>query len=239
MARCWATRTAPGVIPRALPVSSALMPTATRSVTSSRRLSGSVSSRSRARLASSSWIVPTPACPSFSPPTRGPVAEPDHATLQNSTPATCWVATFRRFQRLIWAMLALRLLDHLSADIGQLAGGDGVDEGLEGLPLVAVARQGRQHSDADLLGHVFRGLFGADEPVQPRAAVAMDHSVDGVQQGLQRRPVTREGECDQRVHLSCVRLHPVHRGSAPGRYALDGILIPYRTGQPVTAPVPT
>ena len=65
--------------------------------------------------------------------------------------------------------------DRRALRVGDLVGGDAEDERLERASLVAVARQGGQHGETDLLGHVVGGVLAPGQPPQPCTAVAVDH----------------------------------------------------------------
>ena len=105
--------------------------------------------------------------------------------------------------------------------VGQLAGRDRVDEGLERHALVPIARQGRQHRDAHLLRRVVSGAVVAERTTEAGADVAVHHPAHRPQQvlGRCRVPTQRLGHQtpqirpdDDGVDRRC------HRGGSARRY---------------------
>ena len=54
--------------------------------------------------------------------------------------------------------------DRRALRVGDLVGGDAEDERLERASFVAVPRQGGQHGETDLLGHVVGGVLASGQP---------------------------------------------------------------------------
>ena len=166
-ARCWVTRTAPGVEPTAAAVSSALSPTATRRISTSRWRGVSWCSRPPRRWASS----PARACCSGSSCGAGRVGQLGHR---------------------LGAVAA-----DGPEGVGHLVRGDPVDERPEGQPLDRVAAQRVDHGQADLLGHVVGGADHRLLAAEPAAAVAQHQRVDLREQLLAGPPVAGHGRGDQ------------------------------------------
>ncbi|GAA5001420.1 hypothetical protein GCM10025734_37200 [Kitasatospora paranensis] len=81
-------------------------------------------------------------------------------------------------------------------------GGDAVDERLERPPLVAVARQGAEHRDADLLDDVVHMVPGAaGQPHETAPAVPDGERVDVGEQGVDGRALARDGGRHHLVQL--------------------------------------
>jgi hypothetical protein len=57
-----------------------------------------------------------------------------------------------------------RCPDRRALRVGDLVGGDAEDERLERASLIAVPRQGGQHGETDLLGHVVGGVLASGQP---------------------------------------------------------------------------
>ena len=99
--------------------------------------------------------------------------------------------------------------------VGELASGDRVDEGLEGQAAVLVGRQGRQYRHAHLLGHVLRGVLGAEAP-EPGTGIPDRHVADPPQQHVPS-VVGGAGQLHE-VTQGRGRVHPLHRRRATVRY---------------------
>ncbi|GHG37406.1 hypothetical protein GCM10018980_09200 [Streptomyces capoamus] len=97
-------------------------------------------------------------------------------------------------------------------------GGDGEDERLEGAAGVAVAGQGEEDGDADLLGEVLHEVARvAGQPGQPGAAVAQRQGVDMREQIVRGLLVPVDGTMHERTDrpVGRARLVVAHRSMVP------------------------
>ncbi len=147
-ARCWVTRTAPGVEPTASAVSSALSPTATRNINTS-------------RWRGVSWC---------NKPPRRWASSPARASCSGSS---CCDRGVGKLGHRLGAVAA-----DGPEGVGHLVRRDPVDERAEGQPLDGVAGQRVHHRHADLLSDVVGRADDRLLATEPAAAVAQHHRVN-------------------------------------------------------------
>ena len=122
--------------------------------------------------------------------------------------------------------------DRRALRVGDLVGGDAEDERLERASFVPVPRQGGQHGETDLLGHVVGGVLAPGQPAQSCTAVAVDDDPD-----VRQQRVARSGVIPQRRGLPARPGRPgLRRSPCYWRSPSGG---PDVTVTAVTAPAPS